>query len=72
MKIALFSTNFYPTPPLKEKDIYAPLWITYQLAEGLLKKGHQVFLFGSSDSETKAKLISNDIPSLIKNKKWMK
>jgi len=72
MKIALFSTNFYPTPPLKEKDIYAPLWITYQLAEGLLKKGHQVFLFGSSDSKTNAKLISNNIPSLTKNKKWMK
>jgi len=72
MKIALFSTNFYPTPPLKEKTIYAPLWLTYQLAEGLVKKGHQVFLFGSSDSKTKAKLISNNLPSLRKNKAWFR
>ncbi|MCD6500558.1 glycosyltransferase family 4 protein [bacterium] len=71
MKIALFATNFYPTPPTKEKKIYAPLWITYYLAKGLAKKGHQIFLFASSDSKVNIKnvrLISNNLPSLRKNK----
>ena len=72
MRIAIMSTNLYPTPPVKEKAIYAPLWITYDLTEGLVKKGHKVFLFGSSDSKTSATLISNNLPSLKKNKDWFK
>jgi len=70
MKIAIFSTNIYPTP-LRE-GIIAPTWIAHYLTEGLVKKGHEVFLFGSSDSETKAKLISGGLPSLSKNKNWSK
>ncbi len=70
MRIALFTTNFYPTPPSKEKIIYAPLWITHYLSEGLVKKGHKVFLFASSDSKTSATLISNNLPSLRRNKNW--
>jgi len=70
MRIALFSTNFYPTPPSGEKIIYAPLWITHYLSEGLVKKGHKVFLFASSDSKTSATLISNSLPSLRRNKNW--
>jgi len=71
MKIAILSTNIYPTPPSQEKMIYAPLWITHYLAEGLVKRGHDVFLFGSADSKTKATLISNGMPSLRKNKEWL-
>ena len=70
MRIALFATNFYPTPNRKEQKIYAPLWLTYYLAEELVKRGHKVFLFASSDSKTSATLISNNIPSLKKNKEW--
>ena len=72
MRIALFCTNFYPTPPRRsEKMIYAPLWLTHYLAEGLVKKGHKVFLFGSSDTKTSATLISENIPSIRRNKKWL-
>ena len=71
MRIAIMATNLYPFPPQKVKVIYAPLLIAHQLAEGLLKRGHQVFLFGSSDSDTKVPLISNNLPSLMKNKDWV-
>ena len=71
MRIAILTTNLYPTPiPIKEKVIYAPLGVAYYLAEGLVKKGHKVFLFASSDSKTSATLISNNLPSLERNKKW--
>jgi len=72
MRIAIIDTNFYPTPPIGKKKINAPLWITSYLAEGLVKKGHKVSLFGSSDSKTKANLISNNLPSLPNNKNWFK
>lgn len=71
MRIALFSTNQYPTPPIKEKVVYAPIWLTHYLAEGLKKKGHDVFLFASSDSTSKVKIVSNGLPSLMHNKKWL-
>ena len=69
MRIAIFGTNYASTPPSK-KQIYAPLNLAWYLAEGLVKKGHKVFLFGSSDSKTSAKLISNNLPSFGKNKEW--
>lgn len=58
LKIAIFCTNEWPTPP--PQDIfYAPLWIAYYIAEGLAKKGHQVFYFGSKESRMSyAKLYS--------------
>lgn len=71
MRIAIFGTNFTSTPP-REKEIYAPLWIALQLAEGLKKRGHEVFLFASSDSKTKTKLISAGMPAFWKNKEWSK
>jgi len=71
MKIAIFATNFLPTPPIKEKVIYAPLWLTKQIAEGLAKKGHQVFLFASPDSTVKnVEIISLNLGPFSKNKKW--
>lgn len=71
MKIAIFCTNFYDTPPLGKKIVHAPLWLTHQLAEGLTKKGHKVYLFASSGSQTKAsKIISANMPCLEKNKEW--
>ena len=68
LKIALFATNLYPTPPKGQKVIYAPLWLTYELAKGLRDKGHEVFLFGSKGSHFKDNLISLDMPQLQKNK----
>ena len=72
MKIALFATNIYPTPPINEKIVYAPLWLTHYIAEGLKKKGHQVYLFASDDSTSDVNIISDNLPSLSKNKEWNK
>ena len=72
MRIAIFSTNTYPTPPINEKVVYAPIWLAHYLAEGLKKKGHQVSLFASSDSTSKVKIISHGLISMAHNKKWTK
>ncbi len=69
LKIAVFCTNEFSVPPSpKMKDIYAPLWITHYIVEELVKRGHKVTLFASSDSKTKAKLISENLVSLASNK----
>jgi glycosyltransferase involved in cell wall biosynthesis len=58
LKIAVFCTIEWPTPP-PENIFYAPLWIAYWIADGLAKRGHEVFYFGSRESKLKyAKLIS--------------
>lgn len=68
MKIAIISTNFEPLTP--RDVVYAPLMITRKLAEGLTEKNHEVTLFASSDSNSKTKIISGDLPSLKENKEW--
>ena len=71
LKIAIFCTNEFSMPPSpKMKDIYAPLWLTHYLSEELIKRGHDVTLFASSDSKTKAELVSNGLVSLSQNKKF--
>lgn len=69
LKIAIFCTNEWPTPP-PQNIFYAPLWIAYYTAEGLAKKGHKVFYFGSKESKLKhARLVSFGIPAIKYNKK---
>lgn len=53
MKIAILSSIHWRTPPEK----YGP-WelITSYITEGMVKKGHQVTLYATGDSQTKAKL----------------
>jgi len=69
LKIAEFCTNEWPTPP-PGNIFYAPLWISYYIAEGLAKKGHNVFYFGSKESRLKyAKLVSFGMKALRYNKK---
>ena len=68
LKIAIFCTNEWPTPP-PQNLFYAPLWIAYYTAEGLAKKGHKVFYFGPKESKLKhAKLVSFNNQSLKYNK----
>jgi len=68
LKIAIFCTNEWPTPP-PQNTFYAPLWIAYWVAEGLAKRGHKVFYFGSKESKLKyAKLVSFGIPAIKYNK----
>jgi glycosyltransferase involved in cell wall biosynthesis len=71
LKIAVFCTNEWPTPP-PQNVFYAPLWIAYYIAEGLAKRGHKVFYFGSKESKLKyAKLISDGMPAIKYNKKLL-
>lgn len=68
LKIAVFCTNEWPTPP-PQNTFYAPLWIAFYIAEGLAKRGHKVFYFGSQESKLKyAKLISDKIAAIKYNK----
>jgi len=68
----MFCTNEYPTPP-RGKSIYAPLWVTWWISQGMLKRGHKVYLFASSDSpKTNAILISEGYPALKNNKELLK
>lgn len=71
LRIAIFCTNEFSIPPSpKMKDIYSPLWLLHYLTEELVKKGHEVTLFASSDSTTKARLISENLISLASNKNF--
>jgi glycosyltransferase involved in cell wall biosynthesis len=55
MRIAILSPPWFPVPP----DGYGGIeWIVSLLADGLVAAGHDVSLFASGDSFTKAKLVS--------------
>ncbi len=55
LRIAQLATPWYPVPPKKYGGIER---IVHLITEELVKRGHQVSLFASGDSKTKAKLIS--------------
>lgn len=55
MKIAILSPVWFPVPPTGYGGIE---WIVALLADGLVEAGHDVTLFASGDSRTKAKLAS--------------
>ncbi len=55
MRIAILSPVWFPVPPSGYGGIE---WIVSLLADGLVEAGHDVTLFASGDSSTKAKLVS--------------
>jgi glycosyltransferase involved in cell wall biosynthesis len=55
VKIAVLSPVWFPVPPTGYGGIE---WIVSLLADGLVEAGHDVTLFASGDSRTKAKLAS--------------
>lgn len=55
MRIAIVSSNLFKIPPDKG---HAVQWITSVLADGLVKKGHDVTLFAPGNSQTSGKLFS--------------
>lgn len=55
MRIALVSTPFVAVPP---KDYGGTELIMYQLAEGMVDRGHDVTLFATGDSRTSARLLA--------------
>ena len=53
MKVAVLSPVWFPVPPTGYGGIE---WVVSLLADGLVDAGHDVTLFASGDSRTKAKL----------------
>jgi glycosyltransferase involved in cell wall biosynthesis len=68
MKIALFISPSHCVPPTAG-EILAPWWIVKALADGLVKRGHDVTLFSARESETSAKLEHFDISQFHDRKK---
>jgi glycosyltransferase involved in cell wall biosynthesis len=62
VKVAVLSPVWFPVPPPRYGGIE---WIVALLADGLVERGHEVTLFASGDSTTKATLASvfEDAPS---------
>ena len=63
LKVAQIAPLWFSIPPKKYGGIER---IVHFLTEELVKRGHEVTLFASGDSETKAKLVSVCPESLIK------
>lgn len=55
MRIAIISPVWFPVPPTGYGGIE---WVVSLLADGLAEAGHEVTLFASGDSRTKARLVS--------------
>ena len=55
MRIGLISPVWFPVPPTGYGGIE---WIVWLLGDGLVDAGHDVTLFASGDSRTKAELVS--------------
>jgi glycosyltransferase involved in cell wall biosynthesis len=55
MRIGILSPVWFPVPPTGYGGIE---WIVSLLADGLVDAGHEVTLFASGDSHTKAKLVA--------------
>ena len=53
LRIAMISTPFLPVPP---RDYGGTELVVHELVEGLLERGHQVTLFATGDSRTRATL----------------
>jgi len=62
LKIAQIAPLWYPVPP---KGYGGTEAIVSKLTEGLVKRGHNVTLFASGDSKTKAKLVPTSKKNLF-------
>lgn len=59
MKIGLLLPSVYMGSKYKNK-IFAPRELFINLANGLVEKGHEVYVYSSGDTKTKAALIAGD------------
>src|SRR4051794_17958852 len=55
MRIAMISTPFLAVPP---ESYGGTELVVYELVEGLVERGHDVMLFATGDSKTRAELRS--------------
>lgn len=53
MKIAVLATNWFPVPSAR-----GPEMVVYEVTQGLVRRGHEVTLFASGNSQTSARLVS--------------
>lgn len=67
MRIGLLSPSIYMSPTRHPDMIFAPRELVVSLADGLVAKGHEVYLFTAPDIKTKAKLIPGDEALLMGN-----
>ena len=69
LRVAVLSPVWFPVPPSGYGGIE---WIVYLLADGLVDAGHDVTLFASGDSHTRAKLafVWSPAPSEHIGKSW--
>jgi glycosyltransferase involved in cell wall biosynthesis len=70
VRIAILSPVWFPVPPTGYGGIE---WVVALLADGLVDSGHDVTLFASGDSRTKAKLESvfPEAPSALIGSSWV-
>ena len=68
LRIGHICTNLYSMPPTNKKSIFAPGFLQSIISEKLVGKGHQVYMFASKDSKTKAKLIHSNLKPLVEQK----
>ena len=59
MRIGLLIPHIYTSSVFKDR-IFAPLTLGVELANGLVKNGHEVLLYASKDVKTDAKVIPGD------------
>ena len=69
MKLAVLAPVWFPVPPTGYGGIE---WVVWLLADGLVDAGHDVTLFASGDSRTKAELayVFEDAPSDQIGRSW--
>lgn len=60
MRIGLLLPSVYMGAKYKDK-IFAPKQLFLNLADGLVSKGHEVYVYASPDTKTKARLIGGDL-----------
>lgn len=65
MRIGLLCPSIYMSAKKYGDMIFAPRDLVVALADGLVDKGHAVFLFASHDTQTKATLIPGDEQLLL-------
>src|SRR3989344_8441559 len=60
MRIGILVPSIYMSSKRFGKMIFAPRVLAVNLADGLVSRDHQVFLFSSPDTKTKAKLVAGE------------
>src|SRR3989344_3334842 len=72
MKMGFLLPTFFASSALFPNRIFAPKLLARDTIDGLVKNGHEVFVFSTPDFETKGTLIPGDISYQQKNLPYFK